>query len=285
MVIVQLMGGLGNQLFQYAAGKLLADYHKVELRYIFSEFYPYAKRELMITHFNISGMSIGREEAKGYLPKRKIARRINKLLGLNYEGRKYSERVEFRFDREFFNVPNKTYLWGFWQSFKYLEKIEDILRKEISIRAPSKQFISASEKLSGLHNPIAFHIRRGDYLNIKSGFNILPNSYYLDSAQLLKNEIGSFTAIVFSDDQNWVKQNISFLDQLVFASDFGLNDYEELILMSKCKHQVIANSSYSWWGAWLNSNPDKVVIAPMNWHRLHDSQSELLLPEWIKLNF
>lgn len=283
MIVVNLMGGLGNQLFQYAAGRSLAIHHGVELKYVFSDSYPLAKRSVRIDKYEIEAAPFQADPGNDYLPKRKLTRVLYKLLGLNYDGRIYRETLYYDFDPAFFGLPDKTYLYGFWQSYAYFENIGDRIRKEVMIKNPSAKYLNAVDHIRSLMNPLSIHVRRGDYLNVKSGFSSVSESYYEVANRYAMDRFGNYTPVVFTDDNLWVKNHLNFLKEPVFASDFQLEDFEELMLMSQCLHHIIANSSFSWWGAWLNSNPDKWVVAPRQWHSLHADHSKLIPPGWIKI--
>ncbi|CAN5374923.1 alpha-1,2-fucosyltransferase [soil metagenome] len=283
MIVVNLSGGLGNQMFQYAAGRALAEYTKTELRYHFEDNYKLARRELKLMNFNISGALLQSDEAKDHLPLRKIKRRLFGLLGRNVNGKAYFEKRYYSFDQDFFKNSEEVYLLGFWQSYKYFESIESTIRWEFTIRHKSENLILAIKKVSGDRNPVAVHIRRTDYTNPKSNFSSLDIDYYKRAAFKIESTIGSCTYVIFSDDIGWAKESLSFLSSRIYASDFGLEDFEELALMASCDHNITANSSFSWWGAWLNSNPEKVVIAPHHWHTAHTTDSELIPIDWLRL--
>lgn len=284
MIIVNLMGGIGNQLFQYAAGRALAIHHNVALRYTFSDEYKLANRELKINRFNIKACPLGKGEATDYLPKRKFSRLSNKLLGLNYDGRVFHEKSYYHPDPAFFNLSDRTYLNGFWQSYAYFENIEDKLLEELVLREPSENYLNAVLHIKSLVNTVSVHVRRADYLDTRSGFASLPIDYYVKSNYDMIDRLGNYKPVIFSDDVEWVRTNLRFFDAPLFAYDFKLDDVEELMVMAACRHHIIANSSFSWWGAWLNSNKDKCVLAPRQWHTAHSSDSKLLPPDWIQIS-
>lgn len=284
MVIVNLMGGLGNQLFQYAAGRALSLHHQTELKFIFEDHYNLAKRVVKIQHFNIAGQFLKNGEAKDFFPRRRVKRRIFKFFNLPYEGKIYREQYSFDFDNNLFCLPPDVLLYGMWQSHQYLSSIESLLYKELTLRAPSERFKVAKENIKALENPVSFHVRRGDYTNKKSGFVPLTREYYEKANAHFKASVQPFTPVIFTDDIEWVKEALAFPYKPVFVSTFGLEDFEELSLMSACSHHVIANSTFSWWGAWLNPNKNKSVVAPEHWHVLHTENSTLIPDSWIKLS-
>lgn len=283
MIIVNLMGGIGNQLFQYAAGRALAIHHKAVLKYTFSDEYKLAKRSMKIDRFTIKADLLAEGEATDYFPKRKVSRLVRKLLGFNYEGKIFRERFYYSFDPTFFNLPDCTYLYGFWQSYAYFENIENQLREELVLLEQSENYQNAVLYIKSLENAVSVHVRRADYLDLKSGFAPLSIDYYRQANHDLISRIGNYKPVIFTDDVQWVKKNLGFMAAPLLASDFKLDDVEELMLMAACRHHIIANSSFSWWGAWLNLNTDKCVIAPRHWHQFQSLDSTLLPPDWTQV--
>jgi hypothetical protein len=283
MIVVNLMGGLGNQLFQYAAGRALATHLNVELKYTFADEYKLANRALKIDRFNIKADLLTEGEATDYFPKRKFSRLAHKLLGLNYDGRIFREKSYYSHDPAFFSLPNRTYLYGFWQSYGYFSKIEGLIRREFVLRNPSLKYLKVVESIRSLSNPVSIHVRRGDYGKKESGFYLLPQAYYQKASEYIGDKLDKFDPVIFTDDEAWVKNNFKIGRSLVFAGDYRLEDFEELMLMSQCNHHIIANSSYSWWGAWLNKSEDKIVLAPQVWYKLQNPNFNLIPPGWVKI--
>jgi hypothetical protein len=134
---------------------------------------------------------------------------------------------------------------------------------------------------------VSLHIRRGDFVsNRKTNeiHGVLPLEYYYEAIRLITNQVRNPEFFIFSDDIPWVRENLLVPKKVNFVEHPTSNrDYEDLILMSNCKHHIIANSSFSWWGAWLSQNPVKRVIAPREWYRIVIDTRDLLPEEWIKL--
>lgn len=283
MIIVNLMGGIGNQLFQYAAGRALAERHNAKLYYAFLDDYRLAKRIIRIDNFNIIGEPLPSGVGLDYFPKKKLNRAVHKLLGLNYDGKIYREHLYFEVDPIFFNLSSDTYLYGFWQSYEYFSDIGGIIRKEFVLRNPSAKYLKAVESIKLLSNPVSIHVRRRDYGKKESGFYLLPQDYYQKACEYIGDKLSSFDPVIFTDDEAWVKNNFKIGKSLVFLGDYRLEDFEELMLMSKCNHHIIANSSFSWWGAWLNKSEDKIVLAPQVWYKLQNPNFNLIPPGWVKI--
>jgi len=176
---------------------------------------------------------------------------------------------------------------GFWQNAKYFKNIEKEIREEFTLRKPlDEKFANISRQIENIPS-VSIHIRRGDYVNdpkTKAVHNVCDLDYYNKAIDIIKTNVNNPTFFVFSDDIDWVSKNLEINSPTFWVSNLKSKDYEELILMSKCKHNIIANSSFSWWGAWLNQNPDKIVIAPKQWliNKTAD-ELDILPPRWIKI--
>lgn len=267
MIITKLQGGLANQLFQFAYGKSLSLKYNTPL-YIDNSFYMShqfgsTKRNFSLNKFpnldytimpNERNISLWNNENK------KVNTRIND--NFHYKELKYNENSNY-------------YLDGYWQSEKYFKEISDILKKELS---PSEEDLIRLKEIIP-NNSVSLHIRRTDYVT-SNGFHPVQSIEYYKKALSL---IGDYeNIVVFSDDIPWCKENLKF-DSMIFID--GYDDVEDLWLMSLCDHNIIANSSFSWWGAWLNNNPNKKVIAPKNWFGKQSNlnQSDIIPDSWIKI--
>lgn len=283
-VVVRLLGGLGNQLFQYAAGRYLADQKGVSL--ILDERYVARKH-------CVSGLLIGKFLVRmDYLPnslavkfsdlKLKFSRAIRRQMRPSFSA--YHE-TEFTYDPQLSDQKVGTMLVGFWQSEKYFPG-HDILRQDLVLKAPLPLPALDLVKRMKQSNSVAIHVRRGDYLSdpkTLAKHGVCSEGYYHQALKLIRQKLVNPQFFVFSDDAAWVKTNFDVADA-VFVSDFGFAAEQDLMLISKCKHQIIANSSFSWWGAWLNDHAEKVVIAPTPW--FDDRQfpdNDLIPPSWNKV--
>ncbi len=262
MIITKLIGGLGNQMFQYAAGRALAYRLNTELKLDKIIFKTYKLHKYELYYFNIKALFASQ---KG----------INKFkkhsLVLFFTKRKFFKEKHFHFNPEFFKLKGNIYLKGYWPSEKYFKSIESVIRDDFSFKnEPDRKNKKVLEKISKV-NSVSIHIRRGDYvLNKKTNayHGLCPLKYYKKAIQIIKARTKTPTFFVFSDDIKWCKKNIK-IDKNITFIDFNnrYKNYEDMRLMSNCKHNIIANSSFSWWGAWLNKNKNKIVIAPKKWFR------------------
>lgn len=270
MFIFQFMGGLGNQMFQYAAARALSVRRNIPFKVDFDDPYKFVKREFNLSMFDVQPM-----EHAGYFdllkskPKRRIQKRLWMLLGQNPNGRLYKEPADYMFDPGFFSCPDGSYISGFWQTEKYFLDIEDIIRKEFRFVIPPSA--KNEEWLNKINSStsVSVHVRRGDVVAVAKTnklYGTMTNSFYEDAMNHMVESLGNCSFFFFSDDIEWVKENIktSYPAYYIDNNDDAHN-YEDLRLMSSCKHHIIANSSFSWWGAWLNPDKNKKVIGPAKW--------------------
>jgi len=288
MKIVNIIGGLGNQMFQYAFAISLKIAYPDED--IMIDTHHFKKYELhngyeidKIFSQNISIPIASKKDLLRltyYVPNYKLSRLIRKVFPkLKTE---YIEPINYLYHPEVYKFTHEDiYYEGFWQSYKYYQPIADELRKVFVFKDINsannlfaKQIISCES--------VGLHIRRGDYLNHKDYQGICDIDYYKRAIEHINPKDKSF--YVFSNDLEWCKENITPL--LKGASccfvdlNKGSNSYYDIYLMSKCRYLIIANSSFSWWGAFLNTEV-KEVVAPKKWiNRSHDF--DIYLPEWIK---
>jgi len=277
MIIVRIIGGLGNQLFQYALGQSLALKNNTELRLDISEFKTYKRHQYCLSYFNIKD-SVA---TKGDVLKLRLLSYFS-FLNLRYKATFVQESSSF--DPKIINLPDNTYLSGYWQSEKYFKEIENIIKQDITLKTPaSPEYNSLRTKINNI-NSVSLHIRRTDYFTIGlKVFEPISIDYYQRAVAEISRQTGALELFVFSDDIEWVKQNLKISFPTTFVSGNNLKNYEELMLMSACKHNITANSTFSWWGAWLNSNPKKIVITPRRWF-IDPSREKDVIPEfWIRI--
>ena len=289
-ISIYLQGGLGNQLFQYAAAKALAEHYQSNLILDCSWFkYPpsgVTKRNLDLDFLNISC-----KKMRSQIPsksKNKIALLLSSFLPFGPIIK--IERNAFYFNKSLLNLNglNKRDLTliGYWQSYKYFEKIRPLLQNEFRVLPSVDAFYQP--ELDKIHatESVMLHIRRGDYVSSPSAAKMhgaLGIEYYLSAINLILEKISNPHFFVFSDDLPWAKEalpknlNISFVENSLKPDAAA----QELQLMRGCKHHIIANSSLSWWGAWLKNDLNGLVIAPNRW--ISDKSldlSDLLPPNW-----
>lgn len=281
MICVRLDGGLGNQLFQYAAGRTLALHLGTELLLDTSTLLRRSRnvtpRDFELSRFRFAGRLATQKEAR-VLP---WMHRIAPISHWVSQWHTYVEKSE-SYSPQFMYSPDNTFLVGYWQSYKYFENIGATLVDELTPCLPlsieSMVYLNQIEASSA----VALHIRRGDYVSraaAASHHGVLPLSYYQAAIKRIEQNVVSPLYFVFSDDPAWCRSTLPLHNgNAVFVDhNAGPNAWQDLVLMSRCQHHVIANSSFSWWGAWLAdqrwSSPQRLVVAPERWFGARNSQS------------
>ena len=294
MITVRLKGGLGNQLFQYATAKALAVKHRTsvafELRFLLKRAAndQHTFREYELDALGISPVEPSLAEKIGFglvdIPAKKLLQKIVREI---IAGKVYQEK-SFDYDPGIENQTSaNTYLNGHFPSERYFKSIESLLRTEL-------QFVGQPEAsvVQRIKNScsVSLHIRRGDYLTNPSALQyhgLCSINYYEQAIAFISNKQPDIHIFVFSDDIAWARKNLSFPFPTVYVDgNVGKSSYLDMQLMSLCRHHVIANSSFSWWGAWLNPSPDKIVVAPNRWFAdaTAQSQAQDIIPDsWIQM--
>lgn len=284
MIIVQLIGGLGNQMFQYAAGRRLAHIHNTELHLDLTRFISDSLRDYGLDKFRINAKIVSPDLLKQVQFSRLDTLRIEITnLYSKKTGFQFVKEQSFDFNKQVLSLPNNVYLEGFWQSEKYFKDIQGILEQEFSIKDEQDR---ANRKLAELiHSTesVNLHIRRGDYISnpaTNEFHGTCSLDYYHRALEKLTKTVKKPHLFIFSDDPEWVRSNLHVVYPSTLVEINGPEkDYEDMRLMSLCNHHIIANSSFSWWGAWLCKNPDKQVYAPKNWFNSSDYNTKDLIPE------
>lgn len=291
MIVTKLVGGLGNQMFQYAAGRKLALLHNTELFLDTSEYVHVKNRHYALGNFRIKAKEYTGKKLKMrelYTLEKRILQFAPFLYDYIYPGFRLYKEKSFRFDKEVFTLPDGTYLSGYWQSYKYFEDIENTIREEFSLKKRSSQTLNTEEQITK-EISVSLHIRRGDYISDETTnkyHGVISPEYYRKALKMISKRSGKVNVFIFSDDSDWVKKNLKISLPVTYVSGDGrFDDQEEMYLMSKCTHHIIANSSFSWWGAWLNRNERKIVIAPKRWFKKEGTDTADFLPrDWIRID-
>jgi hypothetical protein len=271
MIIVKLMGGLGNQMFQYATGRRLAHVRKTELMLDLSWFDNIPStdtgRIYELSAFRICEHFASAKDLaqfnEGFL-----FRNAAKVLPF-LKPRHIYEKSK-RFDASILYLPDNVYLEGYWHSAHYFSDVSDIIKQEFTVKPePSTANREMMDRISRSES-VSIHIRRGDYItnpNVSGFHGVCSMDYYQNAIKLISYRISSPRFFIFSDDTGWAREHLAINPRTVIDLNGPDKGYEDMRLMSRCKHHIIANSSFSWWGAWLSKNPEKIVIAPKNWFR------------------
>ncbi|NLV20290.1 MAG: alpha-1,2-fucosyltransferase [Bacteroidetes bacterium] len=300
MIVIKIQGGLGNQLFQYATARSLSFELNKKLLFDLS-FYD---EERFKNVFRLNQYKIKIELADELEIRRirnmKGPNKLSLVLQKMNISTKYTKRTHWYQDHidSFYNkrqyVKHPIYLEGWFANPVYFENIHLILLKELYPNKLSNETLFWQEKIES-SNSVSLHVRRGDYLK-NNYFNNLPASYYNKAIDFFRKKKMDPEFYFFSDDMAFVKNEFKGINGVHFVDVNNkkdnyystIKDVEDLYLMSRCKHQVIANSTFSWWGAWLNKNPEKIIIAPKIWFINEQAQKrydngDLISKSWIKL--
>jgi hypothetical protein len=297
MIIVQLSGGLGNQMFQYAAGRSLSLKHHTGLRLDLSFLLDRTPRKDFVFRdydlgiFKIDPKIASKNEEHNFgLKARKIKRMLYTLRqNLNHNLPVYVRESQYGFDSKFFSIPPHAYLEGYWQSEDYFKEIEETIRKDFTFKEPLDEKGSEMARIIFSVNSICMFVRRGDYVSLKNTtmhHGLCEKEYYAQSFQLISQNIANPEVFVFSDDLEWCRSNFKFNVPTYFVDNTysGYKFGQHVQLMKLCRHFIISNSSFGWWGAWLNPDPNKIVIAPKQWYKDSQMDTSHLIPKnWIRL--
>lgn len=298
MIIVSLRGGLGNQMFQYAAGLAAARASGVPLvldtvylndRFPRPAFSP-RTYNLDIFHVQDKMTALSKASAAAPIPGAWLGIDLALALAEDTFGTRMflKEKRRSVFDPEVVSGAKELFLWGFWQTPKYFKGIEDELRAAFRFRYPLEgEAVRIAEDIKK-NNSVSLHVRRADYVASKyeKTYGKTNLSYYEKAVKMIGGKVKDPKFYIFSDDIEWCKKNIksSFPVEYMERDSEGPKASHHLQLMSLCKHNIIANSTFSWWGAWLNRNPGKTVIAPSVWHFGEEPGEEEIIPHgWERL--
>ena len=292
MIVTRLMGGLGNQMFQYAAGRSLALRLGTELlidrtwleseRQMFETPRRYELDVLRLRARFASPELVSALERRGNNP----LNRLRKKIGIAAPAVVLRE-TSHAFDPSFRTVSRNVLLVGYWQSEKYFAACADEIRSEFGLRdSPSDRNRELIEQMRATSS-LSLHVRRGDYVSSETTnrfHGVMPIAYYRDAVRAVTERAGPVEIFVFSDDIDWCKRELEISGHRLHYVDHNTRGSEDMRLMSSCRHHILANSSFSWWGAWLNPDPGKLVVAPVRWFQEPSVDTSDLLPGgWLRL--
>jgi hypothetical protein len=280
MIIVKIEGGLGNQMFQYAFAKALSIKKNITVKFdigFYSDSQNKLSREYILPKFNINSPIATEKEINELQNKHskfynKLFRKIMPIFCSVYK----EDNKVYDFKSHF--LSSKVYVIGYWQNQKYFKNIQSQLCSDFSVKNTSEVNPELLNKIEGT-NSVSIHFRRTDYCSIGLTIDANNTDYYSKSLEIIKSKVKNPELFIFSDDIEWVKKNMNFPFPATFVTE---KDYIELFIMSKCKHNIIANSTFSWWAAWLNQYEKKIIIAPKTWHNKKANKS-IYPKDWIKI--
>ena len=288
MIIARIEGGVGNQMFQYAMARRIAQLNRSELKLDIGWFTTQAKREYELHRFNIVAEIADEGDVSSLLgagAMRSVCNLVERFKP--YDRRRLITERSFRFNERFGQIGGPAYLQGYWQSPLYFSGIEELLRREFTLKEPLS--IPAQRIQTDISNvtSVGVHFRRGDYLtdvSVASKHGTCALTYYIGSMQIVIDKFPHAVFFCFSDDQGWVRKNVKFPGAVVFVDlPPGRGSVEELFLLSQCEHHIISNSTFGWWGAWLGRmDKDALTLAPKRWFLDRTIDTSRLFPsEWI----
>ena len=292
MVVVRIIGGLGNQMFQYAAGRRLADVLGTELRFDTLGLERRGARAYGLDDFRVrataaSPADIRQTKFRGRTLAQKIRDRLRNgpARGGPFHVR---EKAVFRFDPAILALPDNVYLEGSWQNPRYFEDVGASIRRDFSFEMSAGHRDAMMAEQIEDSTSVSVHVRRGDYITdplTNSFHGTCSSEYYAQAVQWIGERAPDAHFFLFSDDPEWTAAHMQLgARQTVVKDSDGTRASADMHLMSRCKHHIIANSTFSWWGAWLCSHENKLVVAPREWLRDTSVSTDDLLPaRWVRL--
>lgn len=274
-IIVNMTGQLGNQMFQYAVyRKIQLSGKKVKIDRSYYDVYPYHHGlHIFNLPINIATRKeslIEKDEFRSYpdrIRRKFLGKRKNVISEIDSNAYIYNERVF---------LLKRGYIDGYWQSEKYFLDIRDVLIQDFTF--PAIEDAQNKDLINQIvsNNAVSLHIRRGDYAG---GFPMMDKAYYDKAIAYFEAKGQDVVFYVFSNDMEWARENIKAKELVFVDCNTGMDSWKDMHLMTVCKHNIIANSSFSWWGAWLNQNPNKEVIAPKAWFN-HVETPDVYCENW-----
>lgn len=292
-IVVKNFGGLGNQLFQYAAGRFLAKRYGASLqiapalpRLLQSFGHP---RPMLLSKFAIAArvkpLTYYDRLVSTRRPELAAAARLLRARGAIQVIRQAPERCLFHQELRIAEGVGTAYIVGYWQDYSIVREVEPELRGELSLRERLQGMnLHVAQQICQAHNPVSVHLRRGDYASFFGTNMQLPITYYESAISRMLRQNRRSTFFVFSDDAAFARQWARGDRRLIIVDhNDALSAHEDLRLMSMCRHHIIANSTFSWWAAWLDPRSDKQVIAPATWLGYETTRTAIAAPEWTLL--
>jgi len=286
MVIVKIIGGLGNQMFQYAYAKAL-EQKGYEVKIDISAFETYNLHGgYQLDKYNIDLKTSTKEESDIFYTKNLFVKVLRKL------GLDFSERIKEKsllFDNKLLEIEDDSYLDGYFQCENYFKDIrKEILNQFVINQAVSDYTKKIENKIQNSRYSCSLHIRRGDFINNTniSIHGACDIKYYKNAMKYLEEKIDDLFYFVFSDDIEWCRENLDIQNVIYIESKEKRIPHEDIYLMSLCNHNIIANSTFSWWGAWINQNEEKIVIAPKKWFaddKMDNQSKDIVCESWIRI--
>lgn len=277
-------------MFQYAAGMALARRLGVPHKLDLSAFeHGYELHAYALSSLNISAETATAAEVRA-LKNRRLKALPKAIRPALEKKRTHYRNLSLKFDPCFFDLKAPVYLEGYFQSARYFEGMEEEVRREFRVKAPpSRENQELLQRISQTDGSIAVHVRRGDYVSDPATLarhGTCSPGYYRKAGSVVREQVKAPHAFVFSDDPAWAEANLELPIPMEMVNlNSAATAYEDLRLMSACRHFIVANSSFSWWGAWLAHSPEKIVCAPERWMADPNvDATDVIAPEWLKVS-
>lgn len=286
-MIVRIIGGLGNQMFQYAYAKALQQ-RGYEVKIDISVFETYKLHGgYHLDKYDIDLKSSTKEKNVKFYSNSLFYKLLRKL-GINNS--KIIKEKSLLFDKSLLEIEDGHYVDGYFQSEEYFKNIRDILLNQFVLKDEISSYTKeTSQIISEIKNSVSLHVRRGDYVSNQKALKVhglCDMNYYKKAIHSLSDRLSDMTYFIFSDDMQWVKENLKIENAIYIDTKEKRVPHEDIYLMSLCSHNIIANSSFSWWGAWLNKNEEKIVIAPKRWFaddEMQKQSKDIVCESWIRI--
>lgn len=291
MIIIRLKGGMGNQMFQYAMALNVAKKIETELQIDLCSLLDRSKGDFVYRNYDLSIFNVNDK----FITNPKLIKQLSKFKSASItkyfrnkvnKNRIYIKEKDFEFQSDFITkAVDNTIFEGWFQSYRYFEPIEDLIRKEFIFKQPvlaHSQTLLANIKSS---NAVCLNVRRTDFLKVDN-LNTTNKNYFLNAANLIAKRVENPSFFVFSDDVEWCRENIKLEHPVTIVGHEhkGVKFGNYMQLMIACDHYIIPNSSFAWWAVWLNQKMDKTVIAPLNWFNDKNIDTSDLVPDnWIRI--
>lgn len=294
MIVVRIMDGLGNQMFQYATARRAALKLRTELKLDLSGYRSEKLRSYSLHHFQLSE-TLASPADTGPLFRRAALQApliVWDYLTAGKNGPKrpffHEDEMRLRYDPRVLTIGDNVYLWGHWQCERYFDDISDTLRDDFTVKTPPSDANSRMADEIRSREAVCLHVRRGDYVahwQNRQDLGVCGKDYYDRAVAEIAGKVKDPHFFVFSDDPAWCRAELKTgFPTTVVDLNGPETDYEDLRLMAGCRHFIIANSSFSWWGAWLSPNPGKLVIAPSKWFNNPARAPKDIIPErWTRI--
>jgi hypothetical protein len=289
-IVVRLMSGLGNQLFQYAAGRYLAKKYDGSLRVVHEVVHDRGTggvaRPVMMQKFAITAPITPMNRFDRLVlsgnPRHALAGKVLRKTARVQIIREAPDAFLFHHAFPILKGTQFVYLVGYWQAHSIVAAVEAELREEFKLRdQPGEMSLRMAERIAAATMPVSIHIRRGDYLTVFGEHAMLSSDYYEAAMARMRAQFPNCSFFLFTDDVAHARGWAGDRDDCVIVDhNDALTAHEDLWLMSKCRHHIIANSTFSWWGAWLNPRTDKVVMAPSDWLGFKTAETHIAAPDW-----